>query len=442
MCPAFQARGRAAFTLIELLVVIAIIAVLIGLLLPAVQKVREAANRMQCANNLKQIGLAIHSYHDAQGALPYSRRDPGDTWAVLLMPYIEQDTLYTRWTGDRRYYLQTRQARETPVPLYFCPSRRGPAGSPLSLELDDDNGRGTHVPGALSDYAACSGNPSGYADYNTRDFETGTVPTGLTASNGCFWRRTTGWRPVTFQTVTDGLSNTIFIGEKHIRPGRFGRSPDLAIYNGDRENAITKKAGVGAALAREPNASGSAIFGSWHPGVCQFVMGDGSVRALAVSIDLSALGWLAQRTKAVGRLTRAAHGIFTGEGRTVILPRGRDRALGTVRPRAGRPVASAGSGAAAVGKHHSIMVQSVEGSERISFPSPCPSTGLPLKGYPSQQANNPACESVCSRHAYYTYAALANTSTSSGLMMWDSLSSSNPGPTGAAAFSPRLTLIP
>src|SRR5438874_6607316 len=94
----FPRRARtAAFTLIELLVVIAIIAVLIGLLLPAVQKVREAAARIKCANNLKQLGLAMHNHHDALGKFPYLRSGGGQnrhSWAMLLTPYIEQDGIY------------------------------------------------------------------------------------------------------------------------------------------------------------------------------------------------------------------------------------------------------------------------------------------------------------------------------------------------------------
>jgi prepilin-type N-terminal cleavage/methylation domain-containing protein len=129
---------RPGFTLIELLVVLAIIAILIGLLVPAVQSVRESANRTQCANNLKQIGLAMHAYHDLHRHLPPDRYalSEGPSWAWLILPQLEQDALYRQWPLGNPYpgigpgmpidgvTLECAQnVLNTVVPTYFCPSR-------------------------------------------------------------------------------------------------------------------------------------------------------------------------------------------------------------------------------------------------------------------------------------------------------------------------------
>jgi prepilin-type N-terminal cleavage/methylation domain-containing protein len=282
-------RRQRGFTLIELLVVIAIIAVLIGLLLPAVQKVREAAARTQCSNHLKQMGLAIHSFHSAHNKLPPARiADQYATWSVFLLPYIEQDGLYRTWDLSKKYYDQTAFDYKAQVSIYFCPARRGP---PQLCQIPEDNAASTML-GTLGDYAVAAGD-------NTTDVETasdlpgaqGAMIVGIrTGSTGAWTSRTT------FDSVADGLSNTIFIGEKHIQMNQFGLvKGDRSIWNGDTANVFSRIAGPGKGIVADLNSSTNERFGSYHQGVCQFVFGDGSVKPISVTTPESTMSLLIRR---------------------------------------------------------------------------------------------------------------------------------------------------
>jgi prepilin-type N-terminal cleavage/methylation domain-containing protein/prepilin-type processing-associated H-X9-DG protein len=305
---------RRAFSLVELLVVIAIIGVLTGLLLPAVQAARETARRMQCANNLKQIGLGMHNFVDARKGLPpgYLTGLSHVTWAVLIMPYLEEGNLYARADAAAQYHTRPESVRKTNVPIYLCPSHRD--GSTFSIQGDDRIG--TNLPGALSNYAACNGD----ATTAYRAGNGAAIPTyvctnpldnlscslnGVLDASGKY----KAWKPRRLvKQIRDGLTKTFFAGEKHIFDGKegLGEYGDNSFFNDDWLGTAIRTAGINHPLADSPTTYAisaanffaqpeAEIFGSRHAGgIVQFVMCDGSVQALSPEIDPTTLGLLAR----------------------------------------------------------------------------------------------------------------------------------------------------
>jgi prepilin-type N-terminal cleavage/methylation domain-containing protein/prepilin-type processing-associated H-X9-DG protein len=315
--------GRGGFTLIELLVVIAIIAVLAGMLLPAVQKVREAANRSQCANNLKQIGLALHSYHDDYHSLPSGYLDgntsptstpdndvgPGWGWASYLLPYVEQQNLYKQINFSQGVGIGSNAApAQMALKVYTCPSDPYPQNFTVWP---------TNITVAHGNYVGCSGweecfnNAGGGAQGQGSDGLSGGY--GL-AGDGVFYRNS----HTTFAAVTDGLSNTIFVGERcsthspstwtgAVTGGRcpawmanpppivpYSSPPSPAYDNADYDEALVLAHGNATHVpsADFPIFDPDTFYSTHSPKGANFLFGDGSVHFLSSSIDPNTYQWM------------------------------------------------------------------------------------------------------------------------------------------------------
>jgi prepilin-type N-terminal cleavage/methylation domain-containing protein len=283
-------KTRNAFTLIELLVVIAIIAILIGLLLPAVQKIREAAARMSCQNNLKQLGLALHNYHDVNNQFPVgAAADSGLSWRVHLLPFIEQDALYRRfdlgpgaWNGGPNREGPNKMVHAlNRIPIYNCPSIPDILAANGSSTLVD--GRRTYT----SDYHGVAG-PKGINPVTGASYLVQATPSGQGgfALQGVLGRDS----KVRLSGLPDGTSNTLVVGEVSVR----WNGNILASDGADWVRGIGFSNGM-AACRNVQNAINTPYngiyndisFGSQHAGGgAQFVMGDGSVRFVQQSVNL------------------------------------------------------------------------------------------------------------------------------------------------------------
>ena len=286
-------KSRGAFTLIELLVVIAIIAVLIGLLLPAVQKVREAAARSTCQNNLKQIALAVHGYHDQNGRIPfnaspntYGYDDNGKSWSWLsaILPNIEQGALYTTGglgANPQPTFNSVAAVHAAVVKTYVCPSDPS-SGVVLRDRANGSSSNGcgpTNYKGVAgsnwkySTVAAFNNNgPSGNGD-------------GLDAGDGMFYRSDDA-RKLTITGIIDGTSNTLMVGED---------LTDRNVHSGwPRSNYATGTCAIPlntSILGSTPSYDKGDwpqvySFRSQHTGGGNFAMADGGVRFVRSSIDL------------------------------------------------------------------------------------------------------------------------------------------------------------
>lgn len=270
---------RHAFTLVELLVVIAIIGALVAILLPAVQAAREAARRISCNNNMKQLGLALHNYHDTFRALPMgwiglqpgtnralSEGQPGWGWGAHVLPYVEQVSVEIKDIFPITDQING-QARQSYLPVFCCPSD---VGGYKQFDLFDDSGT-LLARVAVANYVGVFG---------TLELEIceGLAPGVTCRSDGAFFHNSS----VRFKDFSDGMSTTLLVGE---RASKIDFSTWVGAVPGARES-FARILGI---ADHPPNTVGAHFddFSSFHSTGANFVFGDGSVSLIANSIDLT-----------------------------------------------------------------------------------------------------------------------------------------------------------
>ena len=291
-------KSQRGFTLVELLVVITIIGILISLLLPAVQAAREAARRLQCANNFKQVGLAMHNYHAAHKTFP-----PGQitanwfAWSSFILPYLEQGAVHGKLTfrSDGSYYFSndgTREAASMRISSYLCPS------DPQGGELVRCCSGGRSPQGSHDDEDVRQTNMAGVADSDEWTTD-GTRPRtldqadGIMAANGA----------CRIEDIRDGTSNTLMIGEvtgggPSTYDGHFWVAWNLLDTRDGINGAFTVPGGIwpgGPPLTNTYFGMRDTGFSSFHPGGCHFGLADGSAQFLSENIAQETLVHLTTR---------------------------------------------------------------------------------------------------------------------------------------------------